>query len=225
MLTRKVHTAWRLLRTDPGALLSTVARVDAFHIFSARPDTVPPPELLPDTRIVRLTDDEMRALPAGWEEQTNRFQRYGFHAAYGVYVGHELAHINWLITPEQDRLRKDRVVKLRPGEAEIAHGFTLPEFRRRGLQRFTIRALAKTAAEMGVRRLFSITVAGNVASMRGITSAGLPPYARAYRLVLAPSHAPCDIVIRGHRMPWRLLLKSNARETPNCPEAPAALSR
>jgi GNAT superfamily N-acetyltransferase len=224
MMMRKLQTAWRLLHTNRRALLDTIARVDGFHIFSAHPECVPLAEPSPDMRIVRLTDEQMLTLPPGWEQQTERFQRYGFHAAYGVYVDHHLAHINWLITAEQDRLRRDRVVKLRAGEAEIAHGYTLPEFRRRGLQRFAIRALAQAASAKGIRRIYSITVAHNAVSMRGIASAGLSSYARAYRLVLAPNHMPLPIVIRGHRMPWSLLLKSKAPVS-HWPETPATLSR
>lgn len=209
MVTPKVWTAWQLLQNNPRQFLDTIARVDAFHIFSARPDRVPLPEPSPQVHIVRLTNEQMLALPPGWEEQTERFRRYGFHSAYGAYVGDKLAHINWLITAEQDCLRRDRVLKLRAGEAEIAHGYTAPEFRKRGLQSLTIRELARAASEKGIHRLYSIAVAGNTISMRGITSGGLRPYARVYRLVVSPNHAQVYIVIRGHRMPWNLLLKSN----------------
>jgi GNAT superfamily N-acetyltransferase len=225
MVIRKLRAAWRLLQDNPRALLDSFVRVDSFRVFSARPQDVPPPEHRPEIRIVRLTDEEMLALPSGWEQQTERFRRYGFHGAYGVYLDGQLAHINWLITADQDPLRRDRVIKLRAGEAEIAHGYTLPEFRRRGLQQLTIRALAQAASQRGIRKLYSITVADNTISMRGITSAGLSPCARAYRLVLAPSHGRLDIVIRGHRMPWHPLLKTPAPSTSSCGQAPATLSR
>ena len=225
MMGRKLLSAWRLLRDNPRGLLNSFIRLDSFQVFSARPQDVPAPEHRPDIRIVRLTDEEMLTLPPAWEQQTERFRRYGFHGAYGVYLKGELAHINWLITAGRDWLRRDRVVKLRAGEAEIAHGYTLPEFRRRGLQQLTIRALAQAASQRGVRKLYSITLADNAASMRGITSAGLSPCARAYRLVLAPGHAPVNIVIRGHRMPWRLLLKTPARSTSSCRQVRATLSR
>ena len=204
-MIRKVPAALRLLRSDSAAFRDALLRVDAFEIFVARPEELPGPESLPGIRFARMTDEQMRTLAPDWEEQARRVHNYGFNAAYGVYVDGTLAHINWLITAEYDSLRRHRIVKLSEGEAEIAHGYTLPQFRRRGLQVFCIRALAQVAAANDIRRLYSITVADNTISMRGITSAGLVSYARSYRLVFARNLF--RVVIRGHRLPWRLLLK------------------
>lgn len=207
VVARKLRNAWRLLRKNRRALIRNYfIRIDRFHVFAQVPALVPPPREDANLSCEPLSDEQMQNLPPGFEEQTDRFNRYGFHAASGVYLNGELGHINWLITADQDWKRRDRVVTLRRGEAEIAHGFTLPQFRRRGMQVYAIQRLAALARERSIKRLYAITVAGNAISERGISSAGLPFHSRAYRIVIAPLYLNWSFVLRGHRKPWSLLL-------------------
>lgn len=208
-LRRNAESAWRVIRNDPAAFVRDyLIRFDHFLVFSQLSALVPPPDVgEADLCCKLLAVEQMLHLPPGFEEQTERVMRYGFSGALGVYLSGELAHINWLISADQDRRRADRVVKLRADEGEIAHGYTLPEFRKRGMQVLAIRTLAELARRRGVKRLYSITVYGNTISERGISSAGLVVDSHTYRVVIAPQHLNWSFVIRGHRKPWSLILR------------------
>jgi RimJ/RimL family protein N-acetyltransferase len=140
-------------------------------------------------------------LPPAFAIQADRFNRLGFNAAYAVYVNGVPGHVAWLITSELDKLRTTRVLKLREGEAEIAHCLTAPEFRGQGLYGIAIRSLARIAREKGIRDIYMIVVSDNKASARGIESAGLVLRARSARVSLMPNWNGRVFIWRAQRLP------------------------
>lgn len=106
------------------------------------------------------------------------------------------------MTVEEDKRLALRLVKLRPGEAEITSAFTLPQFRARGLYPFAIRTLCALAGQRSLERVFMITHRENRASQRGILKAGLRRQGWIVRIVppLAPSGR--GVILRGFRLKW-----------------------
>jgi len=151
--------------------------VERWVVFSAAVEGIPAPVTSAGFTFARLTDEAIARLPADLKpEQVERRQRLGFNGAYEVRVDGAIAHISWLIPRSEDRRILPRVLKLRDGEAEITACLTLPEFRGRGIYPYAIRAIAREAGELGIRRLYMKTKTDNLASQRGIEKAGFERY-------------------------------------------------
>lgn len=206
---RKLRSAARGLREDPRGLLRRIVMLEHYVAFSARPEQVAASvEALPGEALSfrKLQDSELAVLThtPDWRQQGERFQRLGWNAAYGLFVGSELVHIGWLIDAEQDLANTVRNLRLRRGEAEITHCLTSPAHRGRGYYRTMIRALCLAAMEKGIERVFMITGAENTASRAGIAKAGLRRCGDIHRYVLVSwASRPVSLTFRGHR--WRRL--------------------
>lgn len=201
-LARKLRTVLRLARHDPGALVREVVDLDHYCVFSTPPGDITAPECDEQIKVTRLGDDELRALCAAKPEfhrQAERIDEFGFNDAFGLFVGGELAHVSWLVTPEHDRLLPEREVMLREGEAEITHCHTAEAFRGKGIYPLAVRTLCQHAAASGVRRVFMVTHPQNAASLRGIEKAGLKPAGSIHRLRMPFLFKDRVLRWRGHR--------------------------
>lgn len=178
-LSRKLSTAVRLLRSDRGRLRQLLhARLFRYVVFSARPADIAAaaaPEGVeirvvgePDLAGVDQSDGDLR-------DAVDRCGKLLGTFSYGAFCQGELAHISFLIPAERDRDRRPRLVKLRPGEAEIGSCVTFPRFRGRGLYPLVIRTVAREAGALGYDEVFMITEQHNVASQQGILKAGFHP--------------------------------------------------
>lgn len=175
---RKLGTAVRLLKEDRPRLLRKLRwRFETLVVFSAPTSEIAPPDQMSEVTLRRLTAAELKDLAPLAEEINDAVERcHAFldEPAYGAFWQGKFAHLSWLITSQLDPLREPpRFVKLQPGEAEITFCETLPEFRGRRIYPFVIRSLFQMARERGIREIFMITLANNVASQKGILAAGL----------------------------------------------------
>ena len=202
---RKASTFLSLLKDDPRTAARTLlGRVEHSVVFAADLAQLgPPPVPSPGWRFRRLALEEIRSMEGREDEfgpYARRFRHRSFSDACGVFVDGELAHINWLISAENDRRLGVRNVKLRSGESELTHGITLPPYRGRGLSLFTIASLLHVARERGERRVFSIAGVSNRSSHRAIQKGGLRRCGDIYRWILdyLPGQ-PC-VTVRGHRL-------------------------
>ncbi len=176
---RKLGTAVRLLKEDRPRLLRKLSwRFETLVVFSAAPGEIPLPGAMPEVTLRPLTVSELNDLAPVAEEIRDAVERchafLGEGAAHGAFWQGKFAHLSWLISAQLDSQRlPPRFVKLRPGEAEITFCATLPESRGRRIYPFVIRSLFQLARERGIRRVYMITLADNVASQKGILAAGL----------------------------------------------------
>jgi RimJ/RimL family protein N-acetyltransferase len=203
LLRRRLASAWRLARTDPRTLLRDLSgRRERYVAYSADPKTIPAPDRLPGAMLEKLADDSLLELSRAGPDlavHADRLQRHGFNDAWAVRIEGRLAHVAWLIAAEHDRRLPRRNVRLRDGEAEITHCFTLPEFRGQGVYVFAIRSLCRIAAMRDVRRVFMITSIQNVASQRGIERAGFHRCGRIVRWSLPYLSSHRAVTVRTHR--------------------------
>jgi RimJ/RimL family protein N-acetyltransferase len=206
-LRRRMVSALRLARQNPRRFFQTlVARLESFRVYAADPSDIAPPEPVAGVRFDKLSDEQLLSLEGQDIElsrQARRLRHDGFNGAYGVFRDECLAHIAWLIEADHDRCQEVRTLKLRPGEAEITHCFTLPEFRRQGLYSFAIRNLCQVAGRRGVRRVYMITSVTNVISQRGIERAGLRGHGAVIRLMVPLLSGVPLLTYRGYRQPVR----------------------
>lgn len=202
-LRRRLASAWRLARNDPRTLLHDLSgRRERYVTYSADPRAIPAPDRLPGATLEKLADEALRELSSGGPDlavHADRLQRHGFNDAWAVRVEGRLAHVAWLIAAEHDRRLPRRNVRLRDGEAEITHCFTLPEFRGQGVYVFAIRSLCRIAAMRDVRKVFMITSISNVASQRGIERAGFHRCGRIVRWSLPYLGSRLAVTVRTHR--------------------------
>jgi len=205
-LQRKLGTAAALLREDPVSFVRHIGgRLEKYVTYVADPRGIPLPEPIDGWRVQELSKESTATLPlerAEVRRQMDRFERLNFKGAFVVWRGSQVAHLAALVTAEQDRGLPVRNVKLGPGEAEITHCVTLPEFRGQGLYPFAIRSLCRIARERGIQRIFMITAADNEASQRGIEKAGFRRGGTIFRLVFPYLPGEKSLTLRGHR--WRL---------------------
>jgi len=192
-----------MLVGDPRRLLNPIA-FDTYVVFSAPVgDIVARPE--PEGVTFRqLTAAEVSRLTPVHEDISDAVERCGHladRAAFGAFYNGAFAHISWMIAggPDGDRVKPPHLVGLRPGEAEITYCVTLPEYRGRQLYPFAISRLFQEARARGIREIFMVTRSGNIASQRGILTAGL---ARVRgRIFFLRIYRAC-LVLRTFRM-WR----------------------
>ena len=166
---------------EPEAVLRYyIVRPDVFEIYWQRADAIPDPQPRPGVRVSALSDEQLELLPPAFAIQTERFHRLGFNTAYGVCVDGVLTRYAF----DNRRCRQashHKMLKLRDGEAEIAHCLTAPDSRGQGVCGIAIRSLAAIARSKGIRDIFMIVVSGNEASAKGIRAAGLISRARSVR--------------------------------------------
>jgi Acetyltransferase (GNAT) domain len=200
-LQRKLRSLLQMALTNPRAIPAAIGGVDSYVVYRTDPRTVSMAPLPADIAVGKLSDEELRSVAddadLGFSARKLDVLR---NTAYGVRVGGELAHIGWLIDPEQDRAQSVRNARLRDGEREITHCVTSAKFRGRGLYPLAISHLCSEAARQGARSVIMMTSRDNVASQRGIEKAGLQPSGRIVRLFLRTS-PKVGVTWRGHR--WR----------------------
>ena len=199
----KLKSAWRMLVREPRRLLNLI-RFDTYVVFSARVDDIVARPDPVGVTLRQLTSAEVSALTPVDEDIGDAMERCGFladRAAFGAFCNGAFAHISWLIAggPDGDGIKPPRLVGLRPGEAEITYCVTLPEYRGRQIYPFVISRLFQEARARGIREIFMVTRSGNIASQRGILTAGL---ARVRgRIFFLRIYRAC-LVLRTFRM-WR----------------------
>lgn len=174
---KKLGSAIRLFRQDPVLFFrGTRVQLDHYVVFSAATNRIPPPAPLEGATFRKLTDDELQAfqnLAKEIRDPVETFRPAGYNGAYAVFCEGKLAHVAWLVPAEEDEKRSARLVKLRPGEAEIAYCVTLPQFRGLGIYPFAIQNLFQVCRELRIQEVFMRTRVRNEASQRGILKAGL----------------------------------------------------
>jgi hypothetical protein len=200
---RKATAALHALRGDPLGLLRDLAgSIDAYQVYSCNPKDIEQGVAPAGCEFRKITDKELLEA-ANDHPEMNRYKKMYekslINDAYGVYVDGALAHVSWLVSPDHDRLARERNVKLRTGEAEITHAVTLDQYRKRGLYSYAIRCLASVCRQCNIQRVFMITGTDNVASQRGIEKAGLRPAGRIWRFKYRHLGGK-SFAIRGHRL-------------------------
>lgn len=197
---KKLGTAYNLLRNSPTGLARELLRLEQLYVYSIDPATVTGPTELTGAELTKISDEALNSFSDGDEikaEQAARFKRLGFNEAYGVYINGELAHISWMITHDRDSPAS--FLRLKPGEAEITHCVTLPQFRGLGIYPFAIRKLCQIAAAKGIKKVFMITNVSNVASQSGILRAGLALTGKIVRANLPSPSGRIPLTYRPHR--------------------------
>lgn len=186
-LLRKSAAACSLLSRDPRrfrrAITGTVKR---FVVYCAAPELVPPPPVRPGWLLRKLTDEEVVEFSARFTElrkQVAHMAEVGSNQAYGVFCDGELAHVSWLMCSEHARRLRVRLIRLHPGDGEIASCYTLQRFRGRGAYPFAVRSLCQVARERGLKRIYMVTGVHNLPSRRGIENAGLKPCGYIARVI------------------------------------------
>jgi RimJ/RimL family protein N-acetyltransferase len=202
-LKRRLTTAAALLRSDPRAFVGQLAgHWERYVVYAAAPADVVPADPIEGVSVEELSRESAAALPredADVRRQMERFEALGFKGAYVVRCSGRVAHLAALVTAELDAHLPVRNVRLAPGEAEITHCLTLPDFRGQGIYPFAIRALCRVAAERGVHRVFMITAAANHASQHGIEKAGFRRRGTIVGVVLPFWPGGTRFTFRGHR--------------------------
>jgi len=190
-VTEKLNAGWRLLTDDPRRLLRLV-RFDAYKVFSAATDSIPLRPAPEGVTFRQMTAAEVAALAPGNEDIRDGMARCGAlagQATFGAFYNGAFAHLSWLVLGGRDneKIARPHLFELRPGEAEITHCVTLPEFRGLHIYPYAISRVVQEARAQGARDVFMITRSGNVASQRGILRAGFSErrgrilYAHVYR--------------------------------------------
>jgi hypothetical protein len=200
----RIQAALQSMRRHPVEFLQYFAgRLDHVILFSAAADEIPPPGLLEGATLRKLTDAELRQLPhpsAEWRElEAHRFAEFGFNGAYAIFYGDELAHVSWVVPPEQEAATGPRIVGLKSGEIEISACYTSPAFRGRSIYPHVIRCLAAIYREQGTKLIWMKTNADNIASQRGIEKAGLKRRGHALRWWFGYLPGFEGFILRGHR--------------------------
>ncbi len=219
-VVRQARTAVRLAAREPGTLARSAVRVDRFVVYAADPRTTAGSAAVPHLRAEKLSDADLQRLADGdgdLAEELRRRRGLPFNAAYAVLDGDEVAHVAWLVTPDEDRLVRGSNVGLRDGEAEITHCFTPEAFRGRGVYAFAIRALCGIAAARGIRRVVMITNVRNVASQRGIEKAGLRRCGSIVRVALPWLSDRASVALRPFRWPLGAPAAPHASRVPAPP--------
>lgn len=193
----------RLLVREPGTFLRTlVGRPERYVTFVADPHQIAQPTAQPGWTVRKMSNESLYELPRDRDElraQVERLSQGRLNDAYGLFIDDRLAVIAWMIPHEHDVMYGVRNVKLRPGEVEITHCVTLPEFRRRGGYTFLIRTLCCMARESGVQRVYMITNRQNHASQGGILKSGFAQVGGIYRHVFDFLGPTASITFRRHR--------------------------
>lgn len=189
----KARTAVRLLRAQPRRFVSAAfGRIRIYKVFSAPLLSISQPEPVDSLAFVRLSSEELRQLASARTElcdQLEYLDQLGDGRCYGLFLGGRLAHLSWAVCGDDPSSRGVSLLDLRPGELEICHAYTLPEFRGRGLYPYAIRSLCNISRNQGHRVVYMITERANRSSQRGILKAGLRKSGWLVRIVppLAPS--------------------------------------
>jgi GNAT superfamily N-acetyltransferase len=197
---RKVGTAVRLLGTDPRRFARAVRPIlFRYIVFSARAEDIAPAPARDGVEIRLVTRADLSGLEqpsVDLRDAVERCEHLLGSWAYGAFCRGELAHLSFLIPAERDGDRRPRLLRLEPGEAEIASCVTLAGFRGQGLYPYMIRHLVRLAGASGHPEVFMITERRNVASQQGILKAGFTRRAgHLYRLRFLRT----DIVFRPFR--------------------------
>jgi RimJ/RimL family protein N-acetyltransferase len=206
-LKKKLRTMLIELRSNPLQFVRDLAgQTEKSLVFIAGPVEVMPIEERPELEFKKFTDHDLKVMaedPGEMGEYARRFLDRSFNDGWAIWTVGNLAHVNWMITAEHDRLLPLRNLKLRSGEAEITHGITAPNYRGRGICPYAINRLLLMAGEQGIKRVFSIAGVDNHASHRSIQKGGLKPFSRIYRVVFNYLPGKPYLTFRGHR--WKLL--------------------
>jgi hypothetical protein len=145
-----------------------------WNMFTAETSSIAPPLPRENTAVRKLTRQELEAamqMEGLTPHQIAELRVATFDAAYGVFVGDELAHISCVVTAADER--EDTPVGLAAHEAEITYCVTFPRFRGYGLYPLAIQTLCHTVRSHGIERVFMKTARHNASSQRGILKAGL----------------------------------------------------
>jgi len=202
----KFRTALHLARTDRKALFRVLCgEYRLYTVFAAYLSEVAPPEPARSIRVQKLSPHdiiEIATRDKTLQYHQDRLEEIGVSQAYGIFSNESLAHICWLMTEQEDKKLRVRLVRLGPAEAEITHAFTLPEFRGRGVYPLAIRAICAIARDLGLERVFMIVRRGNIASRRGIAKAGLRPQGWIMRIIPPLFPSACTLITRWFRRRW-----------------------
>jgi RimJ/RimL family protein N-acetyltransferase len=206
-LKKSMRGALIQLRHSPLQLIRDLCgQVEASQVFVVDPREVTRPDERPELEFKKLSDEDLRAMatePGEMGTYAQRFVNRSFNDGWAVWTEGRLAHVNWMITAEHDRLLPIRNVKLRRGEIEITHGITDPKFRGRGICPWAIRRLLCLAGEQGITRAWSIAGVNNLSSHHAIQKGGLSIDSRIYRVVFTYLPGNPYFTFRGHR--WKRL--------------------
>jgi GNAT superfamily N-acetyltransferase len=175
-LTQRARTFWRLLREDRSRLARIVrGNVFIYIVQAAEVTAVPPPPERPGVEFRHISEDALSQLAAS-------YPGLGYPVGvpggldgclvYAVYQGGHFASICSLMTADLDRQVNKRLVRLGPEEMEVVKGFTLPEYRGRGLFTFALQSICRVAQEHGAKCVVAITAWDNVPSRRANEKAG-----------------------------------------------------
>jgi hypothetical protein len=186
---RKLTTAVRLLRDDPGKLTEPLfGRIERWHVFAAPVERLDGPKWPEGYCFRRLSDQDFRTLAMPEELRAEQMERQGrlpAAVAYGVIHESALAHVSWALPSSQEAPRH---LGLRDRDVEISACVTLPEFRGRGLYALAIRSIAEDQKQAGARVVFMKTAPSNTSSQKGILKAGLTKRGQVVSYILPLSN-------------------------------------
>ncbi len=201
-LKRKMRTMLKMLTSDPMGLMRGLFFIDRYPVYAADVKAVPEPEARPELLLEKLSNERLMELcrhQPEFHRQAERLTEFPFNDAWGLLAGDELVHVSWMVTPEHDRLCKERAIRVQDGEVEITHCFTSEAWRGKGIYPHAIRLLCQQARAMNVKRVMMTTHQTNVASQRGIEKAGLR-FVGTVRQMRSPLLSSSILfTLRGHR--------------------------
>jgi hypothetical protein len=110
-----------------------------------------------------------------------------FHPTRWFYLGFwegELAHVSWISAGDDNW----RLIRLGPSEVEVRFVFTLPAYRRRGIQKHAIGDILADLKRTAIEVVYAHVVPPNVASYKAFTASGFRAVAmlKVWRLAGIP---------------------------------------
>jgi RimJ/RimL family protein N-acetyltransferase len=188
---KRLGNAYDLLRAQgPGALLREAVRklgvLETYLAYGIELRGLLPEvhsELAISVRKATAADFErFRTMPPPFPRHAQVRERFGLDQCYIAMVGGDIAHLVWLYYPDEQDRQPTRWLRLKPGEAEIANGITLPQFRGKRVYPFVMYTLLRKLRDEGYRYVYGYIEADNLPSRRGIDKVGFKLIGRSWRL-------------------------------------------
>ncbi len=190
---QRFDTAYKVLRSQGigAALRETMHKVAIVETYLAYGVSLraPLPEVRSELPIVvrRATAQDFarfRQMPLPFRRHAEVHDAFGLDQCYLAMVADDIAFLVWIYYPNEQHLQPTTWRRLRPDEAEIANGITLPSFRGKGVYPRVMSTLLHKLKDEGYHYVYGYIESDNVPSRRGILKVGFRVIGRSWRVRL-----------------------------------------
>lgn len=102
----------------------------------------------------------------------------GFRRPWVYTENDDVAYIFWVCEPSDT----SSFLHLNPGDVEMSHAITMPQFRRRGIHERGTVQLIKKLARQGYSHIYSVVHNGNSNGLSAFQASGMQPVGKVYAL-------------------------------------------